>query len=573
MAKIRHIKITNFRAIKSFDWWPNPGINCLIGPGDSGKSTVIDAIDLCLGPRRTKEFADSDFHKLNTDEPISIEVTVSDLADTLKNFDKYDLFLRGYRAEDNTIEDEYGAGLEPALTIVLTVRSDLDPQWSLFSDRAALAGSERALAWGDRVLLAGTRIDAGNSFHLSWRKGSVLDRLSDEKPDTAAKIAEAKRAACNAFSGIADDQLDETLSAVEKIAADLGVSLEVDLQALLNAHSISLSGGTIAVHDADGIPLSRLGLGSTRLLVSGLLNAAQNGSDLVLADELEHGLEPHRIIRLLNALGAKEEKGPKQAFFTSHSPIVLRELDAPDLFVLKREADEHLAQCALIDNQSQGAVRLYPEAFLSKRVLLCEGASEVGFIRGFEIHSQRVGGKSLFAAGLSLIDADGYQKLYNYSSTLQSLGFRCGSFRDADYAPDGSVEAEFLSQGGRLFCWQPGQMLEAAIIEALPASQIAGLVELGVELRGEDVVDQHLKDRSAGALRLSSFREAPEGAWITEQHRGYLASACNIKRNSWFKSVFAMQELTARLVAPSFDDCQPFLKDLVSGIYSWALDG
>ena len=89
MAKIRHIKIKNFRSIKHFEWWPNPGVNCLIGPGDSGKSTVIDAIDLCLGPRRTKEFADSDFHKLNTEESILIEITVSDLADTLKNLDKY----------------------------------------------------------------------------------------------------------------------------------------------------------------------------------------------------------------------------------------------------------------------------------------------------------------------------------------------------------------------------------------------------------------------------------------------------------------------------------------------------
>ena len=28
---------------------PAPGINCLIGPGDIGKSTLLDAIDLCMG--------------------------------------------------------------------------------------------------------------------------------------------------------------------------------------------------------------------------------------------------------------------------------------------------------------------------------------------------------------------------------------------------------------------------------------------------------------------------------------------------------------------------------------------
>ena len=258
MAKIRHIKIKNFRSIKHFEWWPNPGVNCLIGPGDSGKSTVIDAIDLCLGPRRTKEFADSDFHKLNTEESILIEITVSDLADTLKNLDKYDLFLRGVKPDKKVVEDEPGVGFEVALTVVLYVGSDLDPQWSLYSERAATAGVEKSLTWGDRVLLAGTRIDAANQFHLSWRKGSVLDRLSDEKPDTATKIADAKRAAREAFSDIADDQLDETLEQVKKIAETLGVDLEVELQALLSAHSISLSGGTIAVHDADGLTLRKM---------------------------------------------------------------------------------------------------------------------------------------------------------------------------------------------------------------------------------------------------------------------------------------------------------------------------
>lgn len=61
MARIRKIEITNFRGIQQLTWCPAPGINCLIGPGDSGKSTVLDAIDLCLGARRNVQFSDADF--------------------------------------------------------------------------------------------------------------------------------------------------------------------------------------------------------------------------------------------------------------------------------------------------------------------------------------------------------------------------------------------------------------------------------------------------------------------------------------------------------------------------------
>lgn len=61
MALVRRIQIANFRGIRRLDWLPQPGINCLIGSGDSGKSTVLDAVDYCLGSRRTISVSDADF--------------------------------------------------------------------------------------------------------------------------------------------------------------------------------------------------------------------------------------------------------------------------------------------------------------------------------------------------------------------------------------------------------------------------------------------------------------------------------------------------------------------------------
>ncbi|WEZ86299.1 AAA family ATPase (plasmid) [Rhizobium sp. 32-5/1] len=84
MALIRVVEIENFRAIKALRWLPGPGINCLIGPGDSGKSTVLDAIDLCLGARRSLTFTDADFHGLNYDTPIRIAITLGALEAPLK---------------------------------------------------------------------------------------------------------------------------------------------------------------------------------------------------------------------------------------------------------------------------------------------------------------------------------------------------------------------------------------------------------------------------------------------------------------------------------------------------------
>ena|SRR5436190_15603547 len=94
MPRIRKIEITNFRGIQQFSWLPLAGINCLLGPGDSGKSSVLDAIDLCLGARRTAQFTDADFHNLDVAKPIRISLTIGELDDALKTMEGYGMFLR-----------------------------------------------------------------------------------------------------------------------------------------------------------------------------------------------------------------------------------------------------------------------------------------------------------------------------------------------------------------------------------------------------------------------------------------------------------------------------------------------
>jgi predicted ATPase len=58
-------------------------------------------------------------------------------------------------------------------------------------------------------------------------------------------------------------------------------------------------------------------------------------------DELEYGLEPHRIIRLLGSIGAKEKDAPLQAFVTTHSPVALQELSAGQLMVVRESGRYH----------------------------------------------------------------------------------------------------------------------------------------------------------------------------------------------------------------------------------------
>ena len=117
----------------------------------------------------------------------------------------------------------------------------------------------------------------------------------------------AAREARASFGDQADRQLGETLALVTETAKDLGVPVGDRVKAMLDAHSVSFSGGTISLHDEAGVPLRNLGLGSARLLIAGLQRKAAEQSPIILVDELEYGLEPHRIIRFFRGARRKGE--------------------------------------------------------------------------------------------------------------------------------------------------------------------------------------------------------------------------------------------------------------------------
>jgi len=379
VARIRQLSINNFRAIRELDWNPAPGINCLIGPGDSGKSSILDAIDLCLGARRSISFGDMDFHAMNVDIPITISVTLGNLSPSLMDIDVYGDFLRGFNPATGVLEDEPGVGLETVITLRLQVGADLEPSWTLYSHRAAQQQLERSLPWKERTALAPARIGGFTNSNLSWSRGSVLNRLTDERVELGAELALAARQARENFGNQATQHLTDTLGVVQRTAQQLGIPVGAMPKALLDAHSVSIGEGAIALHNETGIPLRSLGTGSSRLLVAGLQRAAATVAPIALVDEVEHGLEPHRLMRFLDSLGAKDATVPLQVFMTTHSPVALRELSGSQLFVVRAHAGRHDVLTAGSSDEVQSTLRADPEVFLAKSVIVCEGGQRSWF--------------------------------------------------------------------------------------------------------------------------------------------------------------------------------------------------
>lgn len=553
MARIRRLKISNFRSIQALDWVPSPGINCLIGPGDSGKSTILDAIDLCLGARRSSSFGDMDFFALNVEVPITISVTLGDLPTSLMDIDLYGDFLRGFNPETGGVEDEPRVGIETVITLLLQVGADLEPSWTLFSERAELQQLERTLPWKERAAIAPARIGSFASSNLSWSRGSVLNRLTDERAELGAELARAARQARANFGNQAAAHLAQTLEVVQQTAQHLGVSVGAMPLALLDAHSVSIGEGAIALHSETGIPLRSLGTGSSRLLVAGLQRVAASAAPIALVDEVEYGLEPHRLMRFLDSLGAKDAAAPLQVFMTTHSPVALRELSGSQLFVARSGPERHSVMTAGGANEVQSTLRTDPEAFLAKSIIVCEGASEVGFARGLDQWWVSLGATSFLALGGAYVNAGGGSPDNSLirGTALRNLGYRVLVFVDADKPSTAGLAEAFLAAGGQILTWRPGLTLEDEIFRHLSDQALDALLAKAEAIVGAELMNEHIQTRSQGRVTLNDIQGERLVDGYSPAKRELLGTASRIRNSGWFKSLTIYQEVARDIVGPS----------------------
>lgn len=571
MAKLCHLAIQNFRSIQKMSWAPSDGINCLIGPGDSGKSTILDAIDLCLGARRSVAFGDTDFHNLDVTQPIVILATLDDLPDQLLNLDVYGDFLRGFDPETGRVEDEPRVGISTVLTLRLTVAADLEPVWSLYSDRAQRDGLERSLAWKDRALLAPARIGSFANSNLSWSRNSVLNRLTEDRAELGSQLAAAGRQARASFGDKADAQLTDALTTVTVVANSLGVPVGASARALLDAHSISIGDGAISLHNEAGIPLRSLGTGSSRLLVAGLQREATASASIALVDEVEYGLEPHRLARLLDSLGAKDDGELLQTFMTSHSPVALRELTADQVFVVRLQLDRHRVRRVGAVDAIQGMLRKNAEAFLAKSIVVCEGASEVGLGRGLDRYWRSKGLPSFFALGGAYVDTGGSEpdRCFEQGSALLKLGYRVLVLADADKPPTPDVVQAFHDAGGTSVTWRQGRALEDELFHSLSDDGIDELLAKAIEIHGRDLVNDHIKSKSGGKVDLNAVESESIVEGFSDGTKTLLGIAARTKGNGWFKSITAFQEVANDIVGPHLAESDADFQVLINKFRDW----
>ena len=408
--RIASVCIENFRGIKHLDLDLGE-VTVLIGENNSGKTSVLDALRLCLrdlGPRRSVIFDALDFHLPDADaEPSSADPIRIEIAFSEQETGEWGDTLTGSLSRSRILQvDDRGRG-----HVILRVtcaynpnRRDFASDWAFLNlARAPLAGiGDRALAMLQRDVLyyylpalRDVKYHFGEKgpFWRSFLKDSELP--PEKKAEIETRLREVNELVTASHAGFkhAEKELRRVQDAIPLAAGDV-----VSVEAVPGRIFDTLANARIYLGAENGakIPVKRHGEGTQSLAVlmlfAAFLKAEPEGSPVIALEEPEAHLHPSAIRalwRLVNVFSG-------QKLISTHSGDLLAEVDVHHVRRLART----------------------PQGIKSFRVpdgLLCEKEK-----RKFKSHLRHANGDILFARCWLLVE--GETESWIYPAAARALG-------------------------------------------------------------------------------------------------------------------------------------------------------
>src|SRR3954447_23428160 len=205
---IRRLSIARFRSIKSLCWYPTQGVNFILGGGDVGKTTILDAIALLLSPTNPSVVPDTDYYGRAEKDGFVIDALLSlppesNINQSLKPSWPWD--WNGKEPIVPSIEADAGSiHNDPVYWLQVTGTEDLELVYEIKQPDGKTDSLPVALR--RQIGLVRLSGDDRNDRDLRFVQGSALDRLLSDKAlrsrlgneladtDVAAGLSESARA-------------------------------------------------------------------------------------------------------------------------------------------------------------------------------------------------------------------------------------------------------------------------------------------------------------------------------------------------------------------------------------------
>ena len=457
--QIAHIRIQNFRGVKLGELF-FPKYSALVGDNNCGKSTVLEAIDLCLGPERLSRrpiIDEHDFHAgkyldaAKNPVEIRIEVTVIGLSDEQKRHFRNN--IQWWNENSRTLlegppaEGTDAPGIRSAIRVAFIGNYDSEEDdfagntyflWPQLENGELIPfrTSDKRLCGFLflRTLRTGSRA-------LSLERGSLLDiilRLQQNRLQMWEEVLEELRVlpvADNSELGITD-LLEKIQNSVRKyVPAEWANKPHMRVSDLTRENlrrilTVFMGTGSNSDNGSEYVaPFQHQGTGTINTLVLAMLSLiAELKQNVIFAmEEPEIAIPPHAQKRIIQNVC----KQSAQAIFTSHSPYVLSEFKPSQILVLKREQ----GTLSAINAEYPPGVKpkayrtefksKFCESLLARRVVIFEGRTEFD---GFPAAARRLSElhpndfKTFDALGIAAIVAHGDSQVDILGEYFTKLG-------------------------------------------------------------------------------------------------------------------------------------------------------
>ena len=479
---IKRLKINNFRGIRELNWKIKNKFICLIGPGDSTKTTILDAIEWALYPYWYINVNDCDFYNCDVNSNINIEITIGDLPEEFIKEESFGIYLRK-DVENKNCDDEPDENEESFITIRLEINKYYEQEWTVINNR--LEGKK--ISTKDRMRLSVGRI--GEYFYKDFNLGrnSVLKKYGDDFENLDKTILNVYRKIKDDMDISDDEDLKKIINNITEATKEYAISPNDVFNAKIDIKNSELGYSNINIYDGK-VPVMANGTGTKRLMSSAMNISKLNLNSIVLIDEIEYGLEPYRLRRLIRNL--KDLKENRQVIFTSHSPISIVEVNSSNIVICRSIHGK--TECIDVPDDLQSTIRKLPEALLSKKVIITEGKTELGLISSLDKKWTK-DDKCIEYYGVSIVDGCGGTQACERAKELKKLGYDILVLIDSDEPNALNMAEEIKKSGIKVISWDDYVSTEERIFLDMPKEKIQSLIDVCIELYTEETIKQWIK--------------------------------------------------------------------------------
>jgi putative ATP-dependent endonuclease of OLD family len=459
---IYHLTVDRFRSLRNFSWHPAKGVNVLLGGGDVGKTTVLDAIGLLLSPTNPAALSDTDYYERKVEDEFVIGAIISLPPESGISYQSRPSWPWNWDGKNALVPtaDAESVGSEPVYCLRVRGTAELELAYEIVQPNGETDNFSPTLRQTiGLVRLAG---EDRNDRDLRLVQGSALDRLISDKALRSRLTVELAKS--DVKGQLAEDK-KKALVDLDDVFTKRSLPHGLDL-GITGSHGQSIAAliGLTAKRGEVHLPLASWGSGTRRFATLAIAEQNQGEAPVTLVDEVERGLEPYRQRLLMESLQA----GSSQVFVTTHSPSIISASSKARIW--------HIDHTGAIGSVGTSEISKFresdPEMFLSRLSIVVEGSTEAGFVRAL---LGRILETPFQQHGIYLTDGGGHESTLCLLEALSKGGLRFAGFADNEQKHPERWAALRGKLGDLLFRWETG-CVETNVIELIPDEKLQALV-------------------------------------------------------------------------------------------------